>query len=156
ETVLHHGKLPGVIVARLHGSLRSVPGVDRLIEVVRRANGHLLFVNGVGVPDPELDAASTAPPAVLLGTMAYLLAGGRSNLAHMLRFLADTLLLGGHGYEAPAEQRQHGIYHPDLPPGATLADWLAHRDSTRPAVGLLFYRAHWMSGNLDFVDAFVD
>ena len=24
-----------------------------------------------------------------------------------------------------------------------------------PTVGLLFYRAHWMSGNLAFVDAFV-
>jgi cobaltochelatase CobN len=156
DAVLRNGKVPQVVVARLHGSLRSVPGVDRLIQLVRDGGGHLLFVNGVGVPDPELDAASTAPPAVLLETTAYLLAGGRMNVAQMLRFLSDTLLLSGYGYEHPAEQPQHGIYHPDLPPGATLADWLAHRDPARPAVGLLFYRAHWMSGNLDFVDTFVD
>lgn len=156
ETVLHHGKLPRVIVVRIHGSLRSVPGVDRLIELARAESGHLLFVNGVGVPDPEMDAVSTVPRAALMEVMAYLLAGGRTNLAQMFRFLADTLLLGGHGYEPPTEQPQHGIYHPDLPSGAALADWLAHRDPTRPAIGLLFYRAHWMSGNLDFVDAFVD
>jgi cobaltochelatase CobN len=156
ETVLRQGKLPRVVVVRVHGNLRSIPGVDRLMQIVRAAGGQLLFVNGVGIPDPELDAASTVPPGVLLETMAYFLAGGRSNIAQMLQFLSDTLLLTGHGYEPPAEQPQHGIYHPDLPAGATLADWLAHHDPTHPAVGLLFYRAHWMSGNLDFVDAFVD
>lgn len=156
ETVLNRGKIPQAVVLRVHGSLRCVPGADRLIELIRDSGGHLLFNNGVGVPDPELEAVSTAPPAVLRTAMAYLLAGGRSNLAQMFRFLSDTLLLSGHGYEPPAEQPQHGIYHPDLPSGATLADWLAHRDPRRPAVGVLFYRAHWMSGNLDFVDSFVD
>ncbi|QEL18242.1 cobaltochelatase subunit CobN [Limnoglobus roseus] len=156
EVVVNRGKVPQVVIVRLHGSLRSLPGVDRLRELVRESGGHLLFVNGVGVPDPELEAASTAPPALLMETMAYLLAGGRSNLSHMARFLSDTLLLSGHGYDRPTEQPQHGIYHPDLAPDATLADWLAHRDPTRPAVAILFYRAHWMSGNLDFVDTFVD
>ncbi|MBN9518254.1 cobaltochelatase subunit CobN [bacterium] len=156
DAVLRDGRVPQVVVARLHGSLRSVPGVDRLIPVVRDGGGHLLFVNGVGVPDPELEAASTAPPAVLLEAAAYLLAGGRANVAQLFRFLSDTLLLSGYGYDRPTDEPQHGIYHPDLPPGATVADWLAHRDPARPAVGLLFYRAHWMSGNLDFVDDFVD
>lgn len=156
EAVLRNGKLPRVIVVRLHGNLQSVPGIDKLVKLAKEAGCHLLFVNGIGVPDPELEAASTAPPAVLLETMAYLLAGGRTNVAALFRFLSDTLLLTGHGYEPPAELPQHGIYHPDLVPGAALGDWLAHRDPARPAVGLLFYRAHWMSGNLDFVDACVD
>src|SRR5262249_15266927 len=34
-------------------------------------------------------------------------------------------------------------------------DWLARHDPRKPTVGVLFYRAHWMSGNLDFVNAFV-
>jgi cobaltochelatase CobN len=42
-----------------------------------------------------------------------------------------------------------------LSPGASLADWLARHDPSRPVVGLLFYRSHWMSGNLAFIDALV-
>jgi cobaltochelatase CobN len=37
-----------------------------------------------------------------------------------------------------------------------LADYLArHCPPGRPTIGLLFYRAHWMSGNLAFVDAVI-
>ena len=39
--------------------------------------------------------------------------------------------------------------------GATLKDWLAQCDPARPTVGVLFYRSHWMSGNLAFVDTLV-
>ena len=156
EAVVRQGNVPKIVVVRLHGNLTCAPGMSRLIQLIKGSGGHLLFVNGIGVPDPELDSASTAPPPVLLETMAYMLAGGRSNLAQMVRFLSDTLLLSAFGYEPPAEQPRHGIYHPDLGPDPTLADWLAHRDPSRPAVGILFYRAHWMSGNLDFINAFVD
>src|SRR5262249_881064 len=38
---------------------------------------------------------------------------------------------------------------------ATLDELLMRRDPQRPTIGLLFYRAHWMSGNLAFIDAFV-
>ena len=86
---------------------------------------------------------------------AYLQAGGGDNFAQLLRFLSDHLLLTGFGYDPPAEQPQHGVYHPDLPVGATLDDFLKRRDSARPTVGILFYRAHWMSGNLAFIDALV-
>ena len=44
---------------------------------------------------------------------------------------------------------------PTCPRGATLADWLARRDPAKPTVGILFYRSHWMSGNLAFIDALV-
>src|SRR5207247_8753531 len=116
---------------------------------------HLIVISGTGSPDPELTAASTVSPAVAHEVTAYLQAGGRANLAHMLRFLSDHLLLTGFGYDPPAEQPQHGVYHPDLPPGASLEHWLARHDPARPTVGILFYRSHWMSGNLSFVDALV-
>lgn len=150
-----HGRAARVIVARFLGGLSSVPGFRRLVEAAREQERHLVLVSGTGVPDPDLTAASTVSPAVVHEATAYLLAGGRANLVQLFRFLSDHLLLTGLGYDPPAEQPQHGLYHPDLPQDATLADWLARRDPARPTVGLLFYRAHWMSGNLGFVDAIV-
>ena len=149
------GPAERVVVARLLGGLQSVPGFRGLAESARARGQHLLVVSGTGLPDPELTAASTVSPAVVHEATAYLQAGGRDNLANLLRFLSDHLLLTGFGHEPPAEQPQHGIYHPDLPRAATLADWLARRDPARPTVGVLFYRSHWMSGNLAFIDALV-
>jgi len=149
------GATPRVVVTRLLGGVQSVPGFRALSEAARTRGQHLLVVSGTGSPDPELTAASTVSPAVVHEATAYLQAGGPDNHAHLLRFLADHLLLTGFGYAPPAEQPQHGVYHPDLPRGAALADWLARRDPARPAIGLLFYRSHWMSGNLAFIDACV-
>jgi cobaltochelatase CobN len=149
------GPAERVVVARLLGGLPSVPGFPRLVAAARAREQHLLVVSGTGSPDPELTAASTVSPALVHEATAYLQAGGRDNLAQLLRFLSDHLLLTGFGYEPPAEQPPHGVYHPDLPRGATLADWLARHDLSRPTVGVLFYRSHWMSGNLAFVDALV-
>jgi cobaltochelatase CobN len=150
-----HGPAARIVVARLLGGPSSVPGFRLLSETVRRSGGHFLAVSGTGNPDPELAAVSTAPPAVLHEATAYLQAGGAANFAHLLRFLSDHLLRSGFGYEPPRDQPRHGLYHPDLPPGSSLADWLARRDPSRPTVGLLFYRSHWMSGNLAFIDALV-
>jgi cobaltochelatase CobN len=150
------GATPRILVARLLGGVQSVPGLSRLAETARARGQHLIIVSGAGAPDPELTAASSVSPAVVHEVTAYLQAGGPENLAQMLRFLADHLLLTGFGFTAPVEQPQHGIYHPDLPRGATLADWRARRDPARPSIGLLFYRSHWMSGNLTFVDALIN
>jgi cobaltochelatase CobN len=150
-----YGPMARIVVARLLGGPSSMPGFRLLAETVRGNGGHFLAVSGTGNPDPELAAVSTAPPAVLHEVTAYLQAGGAANFAHLLRFLSDHLLRSGFGYEPPREQPRHGLYHPDLPPGASLADWLARHDPARPVVGLLFYRSHWMSGNLAFIDALV-
>jgi len=150
-----HGPMARIVLARLLGGPSSVPGFRLLADTVGRSGGHFLAISGTGNPDPELAAVSTVPPAVLHEATAYLQAGGAGNFAHLLRFLSDHLLRTGFGYEPPRELPRHGLYHPDLPPGASLADWLARRDPSRPAVGLLFYRSHWMSGNLAFIDALV-
>jgi cobaltochelatase CobN len=149
------GASPSIIVARLLGSIASVPGFCGMADAARARGQHLIVVSGTGSPDPELTAACTVSPAVVHEATAYLQAGGPDNLAQMLRFLADHLMLTGFGHAPPADQPQHGVYHPDLPRGATLQDWLARSEPARLTVGLLFYRSHWMSGNLAFIDACV-
>ncbi len=143
-----------VLVVRLLGRVGSVPGLSQWVEQVRREDRALLLLSGTGALDPELTALSTVDPAILHTAMAYLQAGGRQNLAQMLRFLANHFLLTAYECQDPQEMPEHGIYHPvHAPEGTDQASWL-HPD--RPTVGVLFYRAHWLSGNLAFVDALVE
>lgn len=142
-----------VIIVRVLGRLGGVPGFSELVEHARCHGRHLIVVSGTGEPDPELAAVSAVSADVLQMTLKYFQAGGSANLAQLLRYLSDHLLLTGHGFEPAHALPEHGIYHPDLSPGAGLADWLALRDPARPSVGIVFYRAHWMSGNTRFIDA---
>jgi len=144
-----------VIVLRVLGRPSSVPGFSELVRRAQAQGQHLLVLSGAGDLNPEFAAISTVSPAIGHEVLAYLQAGGYLNLTALLYFLADHLLLTGFGAEPPRALPEHGIYHPDLPEAADLADWLRLRDPARPSVGLIFYRAHWVSGNLAFVDALV-
>src|SRR5205085_3030032 len=64
---------------------------------------------------------------------------------HLLRFVADTVLGTDFGYDDPATVPAHGVWRD--PPTPT-------RD--RPRVGVVFYRAHVLSGNTQFVDDLCD
>ncbi|MBO1437341.1 cobaltochelatase subunit CobN [Meiothermus sp. CFH 77666] len=145
-----------VVVLRLHGSPEGVPGLEALQAHVQRRGQRLLFLSGLGELPPELARRSTEEPWVLHEATRYLMAGGVDNLLELCKYLSDALLGSRYGYAPPTTQPEHGIYHPQLPQGATLEDWLRLMDSTRPTVGLLFYRAHYLSGNLAFVDALVE
>ena len=75
---------------------------------------------------------------------AYLAEGGPANVASLLRFLSDTLLLTGHGFDPPMTTPLYGVH------GARTSD------PARPTVGVVFYRAHELSGNTGFVDVLCD
>ncbi|QDD65054.1 cobaltochelatase subunit CobN [Herbaspirillum seropedicae] len=147
-----------VIVLRVLGRLGAVQGFPEMLRVVRAEGRQLIVLSGTGEPDPELAAASTAPADVQQQALAYFNGGGSVNLAQMLRCLSDRLLLSGYGYEPAQALPEHGLYHPDLEQDAGIADWLALRAQApagKPAVGIIFYRAHWLSGNTAFIDALV-
>ncbi|HEY0581067.1 MAG TPA: cobaltochelatase subunit CobN, partial [Chloroflexota bacterium] len=145
-----------VIVVRLLGGRASFAhGLKRIQEHVRQTGKWLLCLPGTDALDPELTALGTVGVPVAHEALAYLQFGGVANYEHLLRFLADHLLAAGFGFDRPIEQPRHGVYHPDLPAGATLADLRARHAVDRPTVGLLFYRSHLLSGNTDFVDAMV-
>ena len=142
-----------IIVLRVLGRLGGVPGFAELVGMAKRQGRHLIAISGTGEPDPELAAVSTVSPDVLQQALKYFQAGGSTNLAQLLRYLSDHLLLTGFGFEPAHALPEHGIYHPDLAQGAEVADWLALRAPQKPSVGIVFYRAHWMSGNTRFIDA---
>jgi cobaltochelatase CobN len=152
ETELRYAR---VVVVRVLGRLSSIPGWQALLQAAGEHNQSLLVVSGTGEPNPELDVVSTVAPMILRETLAYLQAGGPHNLAQWLRFVADHLLLTGYGFDAPVELPEQGIYHPALGETGTLESWRALGSPEAPTVGIVFYRAHRLSGNLGFVDALV-
>jgi cobaltochelatase CobN len=144
-----------IVVVRVHGEPKGIPGLARLQSRCRDRGRHLLLVSGTGTLSPELAEAGTAPLDVLATTTSYLSHGGPHNIAECLKFLADRLLLTGFGYEAPRPVARHGIYLADLET-ATFGDWTRRADPTRPTAAVLFYAAHLLSGNTAFIDTLVD
>jgi cobaltochelatase CobN len=129
------------VVVRLLGGRRSwQAGLDAVL-----ASGlPVIVLSGEQDVDASLMAASTVPAGVATQALAYLREGGPGNLAQLASFLSDTLLLTGTGFEPPAALPEHGVHGDRV------------RLPGRPAVGIVFYRAHAVSGNTGFVDALAD
>jgi cobaltochelatase CobN len=116
----------------------------------------LVCLPGDAVPDAELAALCTVPLAVADTIFRYCIEGGVGNAAAMLRFVSDTLLGTAFGYEPPRPLPEVGVYHPDGAGVLTSAAWRSRFwKPERRTVGIAFYRAHWITGNLAPVDALV-
>ncbi|WP_431925769.1 cobaltochelatase subunit CobN [Amycolatopsis tucumanensis] len=140
-------ELPGlladadVVVVRILGSARTwQEGLD----TVRASGKHVVVLGGEQTPDAELMALSTVPAGIATEAHAYLAQGGPDNLTQLHRFLSDTLLLTGDGFEPPAEQPAWGVL--ERTPSRT----------DGPVVAILYYRAHHLSGNTRFVEALAE
>ncbi|MET9971834.1 cobaltochelatase subunit CobN, partial [Streptomyces sp. NPDC006356] len=129
-----------LVVVRLLGGLRAwQEGLDLLL-----ADGRpVVVLTGEQAPDAQLMAASTVPVGIAAEAHAYLAHGGPANLEQLARFLSDTVLLTGHGFEAPAAAPSWGPLERE-----SRADG--------PTIAVLYYRAHHMSGNTAFVGALCD
>ena len=131
----------GLVVVRLLGGVRAwQDGLDLLL-----ADGRpVVVLSGEQAPDAQLMAASTVPVGIAAEAHAYLAHGGPGNLEQLARFLSDTVLLTGHGFDPPAPAPSWG----PLPREAAATGG--------PTVAVLYYRAHHMSGNTAFVGALCD
>ncbi|WP_267242321.1 cobaltochelatase subunit CobN [Streptomyces sp. PR69] len=128
-----------LVVIRLLGGLRAwQEGLDVLLAGDRP----VVVLTGEQAPDAALMEASTVPIGIAAEAHAYLAHGGPANLEQLARFLSDTVLLTGHGFEPPAPAPTWGRLE------------RAERDGVEgPTIAVLYYRAHHMSGNTAFVDA---
>ncbi len=142
---LEHVDLEGVqiVLLRLLGGRQAWDGFDALLADAAGRGIPVVAVGGEGV-DAELTAASTVPAGVVTDAGAYLREGGIDNLRELVAFLSDTVLLTGHGFAPPASLPAHGVRGDR-----------AH-DPARPTVGVVYYRAHELSGNTAFVDVLCD
>jgi cobaltochelatase CobN len=132
-----------VVVVRLLGGRRAwEDGVEELRRRATTDGFALILLGGEPQPDAELAELSHAPAGALAQAFEYLRHGGVGNATNLLRFLADTFLLEGHGFEDPVELPTHGGYAP----GGVAAP------AAGPRVGIVFYRSHLAAGNTAFVD----
>src|SRR5262249_44989183 len=154
---LFEGEVPkaAIVVVKLHGGVKSLPGFARLAELAERHDAWFVAMSGTDELDPELTAHSTAGVAISHEAKAYLQLGGLENYRQCLAFLCDHLLATGIGYERPLPQPRTGVYHPRAPSG-DLAEWRQRAAPDRPTIGITFYRSYWVSGDTDFVDTLVE
>jgi cobaltochelatase CobN len=131
-----------LVLVRILGGYRSwEAGIDALL-----ASGRpVIVLGGEQQPDAELMKLSTAPYGVSAEAHAYLAQGGADNLGELWKFLSDTVLLTGHGFEPAAETPVWGLLDREAKP-----------DEGRPTVAVLYYRAHHVAGNTAFVHALCD
>jgi cobaltochelatase CobN len=129
-----------LVVVRLLGGRRAwEEGLDALLAGPRP----VVVLGGEQVPDAELMECSTVPGGVCAQAHSYLAEGGPANLGELYRFLSDTVLLTGFGFAPPAA----------TPVWGTLERAARELPEDAPTVGVLYYRAHQLSGNTAFVDA---
>ncbi len=133
-----------IVVRILGGRAYFQHGFDVLSRASKENDVSLIALPGSRELDPELSALGTAPLSAQTAALEYLVQGGVENYVHFLRFLSDRFLLTGYGYDPAVPTPERGVYEtpdlPALPPDAPLA-------------GILFYRAHWLSRNLQPMDA---
>ena len=146
-----------VVVLRLLGGKRAMPETfDPLVRLCHERGIPLIACPGHQEWDQELVTACTVPPSELDTVFSYLIRGGVPNFQNLFLFLSDSYLGSDYGHEAPAEVPWEGVYHPDEADGMDAETFVASRfQPDRPSVALLFYRAHWMSGNLLTIDALI-
>ena len=147
-----------IVLARLLGGDKAMGEHFRTLESeCKRLGVPLVACSGEPVRDAVFERRSTTPPIVAQTAFEYLNHGGVANLANLLRFLSDEALGSEYGYEPPMPLPQDGVYRAGRLDAVPLDEYRRlYCDADKPTVALLFYRAHWVSQNLDFVDAMVD
>jgi len=129
------------VVIRILGGYRAWEnGIDAVV-----ASGvPAIVLGGEAMPDAELMRLSTVAGGIVAEAHAYLAHGGPENLGQLARFLSDAIALTGEGFEPPKAMPTWGL----LERAAVATDG--------PTVGILYYRAHQLAGNVDFVHALAD
>src|SRR5919202_3330164 len=126
-----------LVVVRLLGVRRQF---EELLAPLLAGPVPVVVLGGEQLPDAELMELSTVPIGVATEAHGYLAQGGPENLAQLHRFLSDTVLLTGLGFEPPSVAPDWGVL-----------DRVSR--GTGPTVAVLYYRAHHLAGNTAFVEA---
>ncbi len=131
----------GIVILRLLGGESSWQ--KGLLDLRRRCidlHAHLLVFNGEAVMDTSLAAISTVERSLYEQAFNYIAQGGRENVENLLRYLLAELVGLPLQYKSPIAVPAFGLY----------GEVSRHED--RPMAVVLFYRAHYLSGNTWFVD----
>ncbi|WP_349876458.1 cobaltochelatase subunit CobN [Micromonospora sp. HUAS YX12] len=128
-----------LVVLRVLGSPEDVRDLTARVHASGRP---CVVLGGERTPNAALMELSTVPIGVCAEAHRYLAEGGPENLRQMHAFLSDTVLLTGEGFEPPAVLPEWGVSRPAA--------------GDLPRVGIVYYRAHEVSGNHSFAHDLAD
>ena len=143
DAVISEAKV--VVVRVLGGVAYFREELESLSQRCHRGGKVLLALPGDRELDPDLTRLSTVSLSVLTKLASYVSRGGVDNLTSGLCFLANECLGTQFDVQPPKAVPEHGRYQP----GEMFAGVSPGK------IGILFYRAHWMSGNLEPIDALI-
>jgi len=151
ENMVRHAKL--VVVRALGGRGYWPYGIDEVARVCKHHNIPVVFLPGDDQPDSELFAMTTVAHSDAHRLWQYLVLGGLENAQG---FIENTANLVGHptDYATPRPILPAGPYWPSLG-GAMVKDLQKQWHMGRPVVPIIFYRALYLSGNLQVIDDLV-
>jgi len=181
DDVLHYTKI--IVLRLLGGRAYWAYGLEVAKLTAEQTGAALLVLPGDDRPDPDLISHSTASLSVVDRLWRYFTEGGIENIVHALQFLTDTYLGTTYNPAPPQAIPRVGLYdwteaegrgqragdRRQGVEGGQEAEGRGQRAegqkefSTFPSplrfhsahhrVGLLFYRAHYLSGNTAPIDA---
>jgi cobaltochelatase CobN len=133
-----------VIVIRLLGGVSYWSyGLEVVQDVVTRSGAKLIVLPGDDKPDPTLISRSTLPIGDVNLLYRYLNEGGVENFQQALCCIANLGLGLPYEFQPPKPVPKVGLFpYPKV-----------LQQCTRGKVGLIFYRAHYLSGNTKAIAA---
>jgi cobaltochelatase CobN len=143
EDVLTVAKV--IIVRLIGGQSYWSYGLEVVQDTVRQTGAVLIVLPGDERPDPTLMSHSTASLADVDRVWKYLIEGGVDNYRQLLHFIANRWLGCECEYRSPQPVPRVGIYDPQ--------QWLPDGLPLHSGVGIIFYRAHYLSGNTAAIEA---
>ncbi|MGB3491409.1 MAG: cobaltochelatase subunit CobN [Elainellaceae cyanobacterium] len=154
DDVLRHAQC--IVVRLLGGRAYWSYGLEVVKQTAQDHNIALFIIPGDDRPDLDLMSHSTVPLSAVNTLWRYFTEGGIENSTHALQFLANTAL--GTSFPTPSPQAVPRVgqysWTPDLLSDLlTLDSQLLPPNASPPSIGLLFYRAHYLSGNTAPIDA---
>ena len=158
-----------VIIIRLLGG-RSYwsYGLEVVQETIERTGATLFVLPGDDRPDPDLLTSSTVALELVNQLWRYLIEEGVDNFCHALQFVADIALGGSYSPPSPRIVPRVGVYERVC---VETKEKREKREREREGeddkflgsgcvspigkVGILFYRAHYLAGNIAVIDSLV-
>lgn len=135
-------EMASVVCVRLLGGREAfTDGLAHLSLPGSRNHAPLLCFSGESIPDPDLTRISSVSSGIMTAAFGYLVRGGRDNYLNFVRFVSDTCLLSGFGFDPPTDIADVGIFSP------------IETSAGRPRAVIIFYRAHLISGNTLFIES---
>ncbi|MCY7322987.1 MAG: cobaltochelatase subunit CobN, partial [Phormidesmis sp. CAN_BIN36] len=145
EDVLSQAKV--IIVRVIGGRSYWSYGLEVVEETAKQTGARLIILPGDERPDPNLMSHSTVSLTEVNQVWKYFLEGGVDNYCNLLKFVSTYFLNQTYAFNSPQPVPRIGIYGGQR----KMAESTVHS-----GVGILFYRAHYLSGNTAVIDAMCD